>query len=97
MPSPLIQPFPKSIIFIPPIILFLFLFPIPTPNIPLSLQPIIPKTPQKPPIQPKPPLTPSVLTPNLPLLSTPPPSPTPYIISLLPPYQISIPNYLTIL
>ncbi|WP_313956727.1 anaerobic C4-dicarboxylate transporter family protein, partial [Staphylococcus epidermidis] len=53
--------------------------------------------PQKPRIQPKPPLTPSVLTPNLPLLSTPPPSPTPYIISLLPGYQISIPNYLTIL
>ncbi|WP_313956936.1 anaerobic C4-dicarboxylate transporter family protein, partial [Staphylococcus capitis] len=53
IPSPLIQPFPKSIIFIPPIILFLFLFPIPTPNIPLSLQPIIPKTPHNPHIQPK--------------------------------------------
>lgn len=51
--SKMIERFPKSIIFIAPMIVFVFVFGIGTTNIALSLEPIIAKTALKARIQPK--------------------------------------------
>ena len=69
--SKIIERFPKSIIFIAPMIVFLFVFGVGTANIALSLEPIIAKTAVRANIQPKRPLTASVLTANLALLCSP--------------------------
>ena len=69
--SKIIERFPKSIIFIAPMIVFLFVFGVGTANIALSLEPIIAKTVVRANIQPKRPLTASVLTANLALLCSP--------------------------
>ncbi|MFA0981200.1 anaerobic C4-dicarboxylate transporter family protein, partial [Staphylococcus aureus] len=69
--SRVIERFPKSIIFIAPMIVFVFVFGICTANIALSLKPIIAKTAQKARIQPKRALTALVLTANLALLCSP--------------------------
>lgn len=94
--SRVIERFPKSIIFIAPMIVFLFVFGIGTANIALSLEPIIAKTAQKAHIQPKRALTASVLTANLALLCSPAASATAYIISVLAGYHISMGKYLSI-
>ncbi|MBL7573797.1 anaerobic C4-dicarboxylate transporter [Staphylococcus saccharolyticus] len=94
--SRVIERFPKSIIFIAPMIVFLFVFGIGTANITLSLEPIIAKTAQKARIQPKRALTASVLTANLALLCSPAASATAYIISVLAGYEISMGKYLSI-
>lgn len=94
--SRLIERFPKSIIFIAPMIVFVFVFGIGTANIALSLEPIIAKTAQKARIQPKRALTASVLTANLALLCSPAASATAYIISVLAGYEISMGKYLSI-
>ena len=80
--SKIIERFPKSIIFIAPMIVFLFVFGVGTANIALSLEPIIAKT-VRANIQPKRPLTASVLTANLALLCSPAASATAYIISVM--------------
>lgn len=94
--SRVIERFPKSIIFIAPMIVFVFVFGIGTANIALSLEPIIAKTAQKARIQPKRALTASVLTANLALLCSPAASVTAYIISVLAGYEISMDKYLSI-
>ena len=94
--SRVIERFPKSIIFIAPMIVFVFVFGIGTANIALSLEPIIAKTAQKARIQPKRALTASVLTANLALLCSPAASATAYIISVLAGYEISMDKYLSI-
>lgn len=94
--SRVIERFPKSIIFIAPMIVFVFVFGIGTANIALSLEPIIAKTAQKARIQPKLALTASVLTANLALLCSPAASATAYIISVLAGYEISMGKYLSI-
>ena len=94
--SRVIERFPKSIIFIAPMIVFVFVFGIGTANIALSLEPIIAKTAQKARIQPKRALTASVLTANLALLCSPAASATAYIISVLAGYEISMGKYLSI-
>lgn len=94
--SRVIERFPKSIIFIAPMIVFVFVFGIGTANIALSLEPIIAKTAQKARIQPKHALTASVLTANLALLCSPAASATAYIISVLAGYEISMGKYLSI-
>lgn len=94
--SKIIERFPKSIIFIAPMIVFVFVFGIGTANIALSLEPIIAKTAQKANIQPKKALTASVLTANLALLCSPAASATAYIISVLAGYDISMGKYLSI-
>ncbi|MGC7794563.1 anaerobic C4-dicarboxylate transporter [Staphylococcus epidermidis] len=94
--SRVIERFPKSIIFIAPMIVFVFVFGIGTANIALSLEPIIAKTAQKARIQPKRTLTASVLTANLALLCSPAASATAYIISVLAGYEISMGKYLSI-
>ncbi|MCO0861066.1 anaerobic C4-dicarboxylate transporter family protein [Staphylococcus pasteuri] len=94
--SKVIERFPKSIIFIAPMIVFIFVFGIGTANIALSLEPIIAKTAQKAHIQPKNALTASVLTANLALLCSPAASATAYIISVLAGYEISMGKYLSI-
>ncbi|MCG2057168.1 anaerobic C4-dicarboxylate transporter [Staphylococcus epidermidis] len=94
--SRVIERFPKSIIFIAPMIVFVFVFGIGTANIALSLEPIIAKTAQKARIQPKRSLTASVLTANLALLCSPAASATAYIISVLAGYEISMGKYLSI-
>lgn len=94
--SKIIERFPKSIIFIAPMIVFVFVFGIGTANIALSLEPIIAKTAQKANIQPKKALTASVLTANLALLCSPAASATAYIISVLASYDISMGKYLSI-
>ena len=87
---------PKSIIFIAPMIVFLFVFGVGTANIALSLEPIIAKTAVRANIQPKRPLTASVLTANLALLCSPAASATAYIISVMAGYHISMGQYLSI-
>ena len=94
--SRVIERFPKSIIFIAPVIVFVFVFGIGTANIALSLEPIIAKTAQKARIQPKRALTASVLTANLALLCSPAASAAAYIISVLAGYEISMGKYLSI-
>ncbi|EHM67552.1 anaerobic C4-dicarboxylate transporter [Staphylococcus epidermidis] len=94
--SRVIERFPRSIIFIAPMIVFVFVFGIGTANIALSLEPIIAKTAQKARIQPKRALTASVLTANLALLCSPAASATAYIISVLAGYEISMGKYLSI-
>lgn len=94
--SRVIERFPRSIIFIAPMIVFVFVFGIGTANIALSLEPIIAKTAQKAQIQPKRALTASVLTANLALLCSPAASATAYIISVLAGYEISMGKYLSI-
>ena len=94
--SRVIERFPKSIIFIAPMIVLVFVFGIGTANIALSLEPIIAKTAQKARIQPKRALTASVLTANLALLCSPAASATAYIISVLAGYEISMGKYLSI-
>ncbi|MDS3931393.1 anaerobic C4-dicarboxylate transporter family protein [Staphylococcus epidermidis] len=94
--SRVIERFPKSIIFIAPMIVFVFVFGIGTANIALSLEPIIAKTAQKARIQPKRALTASVLTANLALLCSPAASATAYIILVLAGYEISMDKYLSI-
>ena len=86
--SRVIERFPKSIIFIAPMIVFVFVFGIGTAN--------IAKTAQKARIQPKRALTASVLTANLALLCSPAASATAYIISVLAGYEISMGKYLSI-
>ena len=85
--SRVIERFPKSIIFIAPMIVFVFVFGIGTANIALSLEPIIAKTAQKARIQPKRALA---------LLCSPAASATAYIISVLAGYEISMGKYLSI-
>ncbi|PNZ70044.1 anaerobic C4-dicarboxylate transporter [Staphylococcus croceilyticus] len=94
--SKIIERFPRSIIFIAPIIVFLFVFGVGTANIALSLEPIIAKTAVKANIQPKRPLTASVLTANLALLCSPAASATAYIISVMAGHGISMGKYLSI-
>ncbi|PNZ25456.1 anaerobic C4-dicarboxylate transporter [Staphylococcus petrasii] len=94
--SKIIERFPRSIIFIAPIIVFLFVFGVGTANIALSLEPIIAKTAVKANIQPKRPLTASVLTANLALLCSPAASATAYIISVMAGHGISMGQYLSI-
>ncbi|MCJ1655474.1 anaerobic C4-dicarboxylate transporter family protein [Staphylococcus sp. NRL 16/872] len=94
--SKIIERFPRSIIFIAPMIVFLFVFGVGTANIALSLEPIIAKTAVKAKIQPKRPLTASVLTANLALLCSPAASATAYIISVMAGYDISMGKYLSI-
>ena len=94
--SRVIERFPKSIIFIAPMIVFVFVFGTATADIALSLEPIIAKTAQKARIQPKRALTASVLTANLALLCSPAASATAYIISVLAGYEISMGKYLSI-
>ena len=94
--SKIIERFPKSIIFIAPMIVFLFVFGVGTANIALSLEPIIAKTVVRANIQPKRPLTASVLTANLALLCSPAASATTYIISVMVGYHISMGQYLSI-
>ncbi|WP_415425190.1 anaerobic C4-dicarboxylate transporter family protein [Staphylococcus borealis] len=94
--SKVIERFPRSIIFIAPMIVFLFVFGVGTANIALSLEPIIAKTAVKANIQPKRPLTASVLTANLALLCSPAASATAYIISVMAGYHISMGQYLSI-
>ena len=91
--SKIIERFPKSIIFIAPMIVFLFVFGVGTANIALSLEPIIAKT-VRANIQPKRPLTASVLTANLALLCS--PADRTYIISVMVGYHISMGQYLSI-
>ena len=94
--SRVIERFPKSIIFIAPMIVFVFVFGIGTANIALSLETIIAKTAQKARIKHKRALTSSVLTANLALLCSPAASATAYIISVLAGYEISMGKYLSI-
>ncbi|QLK86860.1 anaerobic C4-dicarboxylate transporter family protein [Staphylococcus sp. 17KM0847] len=94
--SKVIERFPKSIIFIAPMIVFLFVFGIGTTNIALSLEPIIAKTALKARIQPKKPLTASVLTANIALLCSPAASATAYMISEFAGLGITMGNYLAI-
>ncbi|MCG3399603.1 anaerobic C4-dicarboxylate transporter family protein [Staphylococcus massiliensis] len=94
--SKIIERFPKSIIFIAPFIVFLFVFGIGTANIALSLEPIIAKTAMKANIQPKKPLTASILTANLALLCSPAASATAFVISVVATYGITMGHYLSI-
>ncbi|ARJ13026.1 MULTISPECIES: anaerobic C4-dicarboxylate transporter family protein [Staphylococcus] len=94
--SKVIEKYPKSIIFISPIIVFIFVFGIGTANIALSLEPIIAKTAMKAGIQPRRPLIASVLTANLALLCSPAAAATAYIISVLAGYDISMGKYLSV-
>lgn len=94
--SKVIERFPKSIIFIAPMIVFLFVFGIGTTNIALSLEPIIAKTATRAGIQPKRPLTASVLTANLALLCSPAASATAYIIATLAVTGVTMGKYLSI-
>ncbi|WP_150888389.1 anaerobic C4-dicarboxylate transporter family protein [Staphylococcus auricularis] len=94
--SKIIERFPKSIIFISPMIVFLFVFGIGTSNIALSLEPIIAKTALKANISPKKPLIASVLTANLALLCSPAASATAYIISVLANHEITMGQYLSV-
>lgn len=94
--SKIIERFPKSIIFIAPMIVFLFVFGIGTANIALSLEPIIAKTATKAGIQPKRPLIASVLTANLALLCSPAASATAYIIATLAVTGLTMGKYLSI-
>lgn len=94
--SKIIERFPKSIIFIAPVIVFVFVFGVGTANIALSLEPIIAQTAVKAKIQPKRPLIASVLTANLALLCSPAASATAYIISVLAGHDISMGQYLSI-
>lgn len=94
--SKIIERFPKSIIFIAPMIVFLFVFGIGTANIALSLEPIIAKTATKAGIQPKRPLIASVLTANLALLCSPAASATAYIIATLAVTGVTMGKYLSI-
>ena len=75
-------------------IVFLFVFGVGTANIALSLEPIIAKTVVRANIQPKRPLTASVLTANLALLCS--PASATYIISVMVGYHISMGQYLSI-
>lgn len=94
--SKVIEHFPKSIIFIAPMIVFLFVFGIGTANIALSLEPIIAKTALKARIKPKKPLTASVLTANIALLCSPAASATAYMISEFAGLGITMGQYLSI-
>nr|WP_214533467.1 anaerobic C4-dicarboxylate transporter family protein [Staphylococcus pseudintermedius] len=94
--SKMIERFPKSIIFIAPMIVFVFVFGIGTTNIALSLEPIIAKTALKARIQPKKALTASVLTANIALLCSPAASATAYMISEFAGLGISMGQYLSI-
>ena len=94
--SKIIERFPKSIIFIAPMIVFVFVFGVGTANIALSLEPIIAQTAVKAKIQPKRPLIASVLTANLALLCSPAASATAYVISVLAGHDISMGQYLSI-
>lgn len=94
--SKVIERFPKSIIFIAPVIVFVFVFGVGTANIALSLEPIIAQTAVKAKIQPKRPLIASVLTANLALLCSPAASATAYIISVLAGHDISMGQYLSV-
>ncbi|MBI5975970.1 anaerobic C4-dicarboxylate transporter family protein [Staphylococcus canis] len=94
--SKIIERFPKSIIFIAPLIVFVFVFGIGTANIALSLEPIIAKTALKARIRPKKPLTVSVLTANLALLCSPAASATAYMISEFTGLGFTMGQYLSI-
>ncbi|PTJ92909.1 anaerobic C4-dicarboxylate transporter family protein [Staphylococcus simulans] len=94
--SKVIERYPKSIIFIAPMIVFIFVFGIGTTNIALSLEPIIAKTATRAGIQPKRPLTASVLTANLALLCSPAASATAYIIATLAVTGVTMGKYLSI-
>ncbi|WP_394356890.1 anaerobic C4-dicarboxylate transporter family protein [Staphylococcus simulans] len=94
--SKVIERYPKSIIFIAPMIVFIFVFGIGTTNIALSLEPIIAKTATRAGIQPKRPLTVSVLTANLALLCSPAASATAYIIATLAVTGVTMGKYLSI-
>lgn len=94
--SKVIERYPKSIIFIAPMIVFIFVFGIGTTNIALSLEPIIAKTAKRAGIQPKRPLTASVLTANLALLCSPAASATAYIIATLAVTGVTMGKYLSI-
>ncbi|MBU6943198.1 anaerobic C4-dicarboxylate transporter family protein [Staphylococcus sp. CWZ226] len=94
--SKVIERYPKSIIFIAPMIVFIFVFGIGTTNIALSLEPIIAKTATRAGIQPKRPLTASVLTANLALLCSPAASATAYIIATLAVTDVTMGKYLSI-
>lgn len=94
--SKVIERYPKSIIFIAPMIVFIFVFGIGTTNITLSLEPIIAKTATRAGIQPKRPLTASVLTANLALLCSPAASATAYIIATLAVTGVTMGKYLSI-
>ncbi|BAS45131.1 anaerobic C4-dicarboxylate transporter [Staphylococcus schleiferi] len=94
--SKMIERFPKSIIFIAPMIVFVFVFGIGTTNIALSLEPIIAKTALKARIQPKKALTASVLTANIALLCSPAASATAYMISEFAGLGITMGQYLSI-
>lgn len=94
--SKVIERYPKSIIFITPMIVFIFVFGIGTTNIALSLEPIIAKTATRAGIQPKRPLTASVLTANLALLCSPAASATAYIIATLAVTGVTMGKYLSI-
>ncbi|WP_019167056.1 anaerobic C4-dicarboxylate transporter family protein [Staphylococcus delphini] len=94
--SKMIERYPKSIIFIAPMIVFVFVFGIGTTNIALSLEPIIAKTALKARIQPKKALTASVLTANIALLCSPAASATAYMISEFAGLGISMGQYLSI-
>ncbi|ARJ50703.1 anaerobic C4-dicarboxylate transporter family protein [Staphylococcus lutrae] len=94
--SKMIERFPKSIIFIAPMIVFVFVFGIGTTNIALSLEPIIAKTALKARIYPKKALTASVLTANIALLCSPAASATAYIISEFAGFGITMGQYLSI-
>lgn len=94
--SKIIERFPKSIIFIAPLIVFVFVFGIGTANIALSLEPIIAKTAIKARIRPKKALTVSVLTANLALLCSPAASATAYMISEFAGLGFTLGQYLSI-
>lgn len=94
--SKIIERFPKSIIFIAPFIVFIFVFGIGTANITLSLEPIIAKTAIKARIRPKKPLVASVLTANLALLCSPAASATAYMISEFAGLGFTLGQYLSV-
>jgi anaerobic C4-dicarboxylate transporter DcuA len=92
----IIRRFPKSITFIAPAIVFLFVFGIGTANIALSLEPIIAETAVKAKIRPERPLVSAVLTANLALLCSPAASSTAYVVSVLAVTGLTMGNYLSI-
>lgn len=92
----LIKKWPRSVTFISPLIMFVFVFGIGTSNIALALEPVISETAIRAGVRPRRPLVASVLAANFSLLCSPAAAATAYIISLLAGHGITMGRYMSI-
>lgn len=94
--SKIIKKWPRSVTFIAPLIVFIFVFGVGTSNITLALEPIIAETAMDAGIRPRRPLVASVFAANFGLLCSPAAAATAYIISMLSVRGLTMGHYMQI-